>query len=351
MAGMILRRLKSEKTPLIDTNRATFVWRGRTAPRLVGDFSGWDDGIPIKMEKSASGLWTHQLNLPPDAYIEYGFIYDQETQVDPLNPRRTSNGVGGYNSYFGMSEYKPTDLTRKLRQVVHGRITHYCLPTENLISGSTRRIYLYQPPVTEPVPLVVVWDGQEYLKRVRLNYILDNLFAQGRIRPIGLAFVSNNDQRSRTGEYACNDATLFFLLTKVIPLAKRELNLLDIRKNPGEYGIMGSSMGGLMALYTGARQPEIFGKVFSQSGAFAFGGFDMGVFTLLGCQKIYPMKIWMDVGIYDIPGLLESNRRMSNLLLQRGYSYTYREYNAGHNYPAWRDDIWRGLEMLYGVDT
>jgi enterochelin esterase-like enzyme len=40
---------------------------------------------------------------------------------------------------------------------------------------------------------------------------------------------------------------------------------------------------------------------------------------------------------------------MRDLLLGRGYDVTYREFNAGHNYPAWRDDVWRGLEALFGI--
>jgi enterochelin esterase family protein len=30
-----------------------------------------------------------------------------------------------------------------------------------------------------------------------------------------------------------------------------------------------------------------------------------------------------------------------------GHRVEYREYNGGHNQPAWRDDVWRGLEWLY----
>jgi len=58
-------------------------------------------------------------------------------------------------------------------------------------------------------------------------------------------------------------------------------------------------------------------------------------------------KIWMDVGLYDMPVLLDANRRMHTLLASMQYSVTYREYNAGHNYPAWRDDLWRGLVSLF----
>lgn len=53
----------------------------------------------------------------------------------------------------------------------------------------------------------------------------------------------------------------------------------------------------------------------------------------------------MDVGIYE--ELADCNRRMRDLLKQRGYRFGYREYSGGHNYPAWRDDVSRGLEFLF----
>lgn len=348
MAGSILNLLKTEPAPIITNNQATFVWRGRTAPVLVGDFTGWDDGNPVSLVKSEPGVWTYQLTLPTDAYIEYGFLKGKEILNDPLNPRRTPNGVGGHNNYFHMPDYKPTDLAQKNHHIPHGMITRHVIPTDYFVFGNYRTIYLYQPPVTERVPLVVVWDGQEYLHRVRLNNIVDNLISQGRIQPIALAFVSNGGQKSRMIEYASNDATLTFLMTQVMPLAIKELNLIDMDDFPGEFGVIGASMGGLLALYTGVRIPHVFGKVLSQSGAFSMAGMDMVVFDLLEHGEKRPLKLWMDVGIYDLPGLLVSNQRMQTMLIQRGYSSTYREYNAGHNYPSWRDEIWRGLETVYG---
>jgi len=349
MAGPILKRLKTEQTPLIDGNIATFVWRGRSAPYLEGDFTGWDEGSPVKLVKSEPGIWTYQLTLPSDAYIEYGFRDEEESIHDPFNTRQTPNGIGGYNNFLYMPDYQPTIFTKYNRNIPHGIVRQFHLNVDYYVIGNHRSVYLYQPPVTEPVPLVVIWDGQEYLKRARLNYIVDNLIAQGKMRPIAMAFVTNAGQSSRAIEYACNEATLYFLMTKVMSLAAKELNLIDIRSAPGEYGIMGSSMGGLMALYTGTRLPHFFGKVFSQSGAFSFGNFDLVVFDLLERNIRRLLNIWMDVGMYDIPELLESNQRMHNMLVDRGYPVTYREYHAGHNFPAWRDDIWRGLEFLYGI--
>jgi enterochelin esterase family protein len=59
-----------------------------------------------------------------------------------------------------------------------------------------------------------------------------------------------------------------------------------------------------------------------------------------------PIRVWMDVGKYE--WLLTSNQRTYRLLLDKGYDVTYQEFNGGHNYVAWRDDVWRGLVRLFG---
>ena len=336
-------------TPFIEGDTATFTWRGRTPPRLEGDFTGWDPNQAIKLDRINAGEWNYRLSLPSDAYIEYRFSRGDKSILDPQNPRKTTNGLGGYNNYFSMPEYKMNELSRYDRDIPHGVITSYSLTTEDIIPSKSRVIRLYQPPTTEAVPLMVVWDGQDNLRRLRLNNIIDKLIYQKRIRPIALAFVNNGGQRSRMIEYACSDATLFFLMIKVMPLAKREINLIDIDTFPGAYGVTGASLGGLMALYTGIRIPHIFGKVLSQSGAFSSPDFDSVVFDIIQGRERKPVNIWMDVGVYDLAGLLESNRKMLMTLQQKGYPVTYREYNSGHSYPAWRDDIWRGLEALFGT--
>ncbi len=59
-----------------------------------------------------------------------------------------------------------------------------------------------------------------------------------------------------------------------------------------------------------------------------------------------PLRIWMDVGQYE--WLLEPNRRTHTILQENGYDVAYREYNGGHNYPSWSNDVSYGLEWLFG---
>ena len=347
-----LARAQTQGTPLIDDNTATFVWQGDAPPPLRGDWNDWDEdgALPWQRVKGARGkqvadpIWIAVLDLAPDAYMEYCLGTDEERVVDPYNPRRISNGLGQFNHWFYMPQGGPTPLIQRQRNAARGEIIRLDLPTHLIIAGQQRRLILYKPPVKQFVPLVLVYDGPDYLRRASLVTLVDNLIAQRRIRPIALAMVANG-RSARMAEYGGSDATLAFVHEVVLPAAREYLDLIDIKKQPGAFGVMGASMGGLMALMTGLRLPRVFGRVLSQSGAFHLGKLPTAAVDLVEHGPNRPLRIWMDVGRYE--GLLESNRRMHALLRSRSYDVTYREYNAGHNYIAWRDDLWRGLEALF----
>lgn len=345
-AEFLEARARKQGTPVIDGDTATFVWLGRGPVSVTGDFQDWT-GDPLPLEPVSPGVWTRSLTLPRDAYVEYALLDSRGRRVkDPLNRQRSSNGVGGFNSCFSMPEHRPTELTRPVGDAFpRGRVTRHTVQTSEYAVGPSREVFLYEPPVTGPYPLLVVLDGTDYLRRAQLTTLVDNLIRLQRIRPIALAMAANGGA-SRTLEYACNEATLAFLLHQVLPLAKQKLQLIDEASQPGVHGVLGASLGGLMALYLGLRAPHVFGHVLSQSGAFAIPDLgDMAVFDLARASKGKPLSVWMDCGIFE--RLLEGNRRMLPVLQDAGHRVQYREYPAGHNYPAWREDVWRGLEWLY----
>lgn len=341
------RSNKIQRSPLVEGGKVTFIWEGSRPPQLMGDFTDWERGPRVDLVRAGRNLWVHQMDLPDDAYMEYSFIDGEKRIPDPLNTNLTPDGFGHKNHYFYMPGAAPTDLTRRYRGVAHGTVKSYPVKTWNLVVGRERLVHLYQPATSEPCPLIVVWDGREYLKRVKLPLVVDNLIHQKRIRPVALAMIENN-QSGRVAEYSCSDSNLVFLKYLVLPLAQQSLNLLDVSSHSGSYSVLGASMGGLMALYTGLRFPYIFGHVISQSGGFNLDEHESVVYELVKRGEHKALKIWMDVGIYDIATLLAANRRMHPLLSRRGYDLVYREYHGGHNYPSWRDDVWRGLEYQFG---
>ena len=296
--------------PVIEGEKVIITWQGRTAPRMVNDLHGWEDN-PQTMQRAGPGLWSFSMRLVKDAYLEYGFFDSKSGEyiADPLNQRLIWNGGNSYNNYFYMPNGGPSPLLKPVPGVVLGKLNEFQVPTNDLITGTKRKVILYQPAVKEPLPLVVVYDGSDYLKRARLNIIVDNLIAQKRVRPFAMAFIKDGG-RSRNLEYSCSESTLEFVVDCVIPLAHKQLSLIS--PNGGAYGVVGASLGGLMALYTGMRLPNLFGKVISQSGAFTFSEYESVVVDLVRHKPRPKIDIWMDAGLYD--WLLESNEQMHTLL-------------------------------------
>lgn len=346
MTTHLLELARKNGNPVIEGNQVTFVWKGKSAPHLIDDIHGWEDA-PQKMKRIAPDLWTYSLELDSAAYLEYAF-YDPRTKKrvkDPLNKNTVLNGIQHYNHFFYMPGVRPTSLATKRKDVPRGKVTRHLMDTWMIEQGGKREVYLYQPPVKKPVPLLLVYDGVDYLQRAMLNVIVDNLIYKKRIQPIAMVFLQNGDER-RGVEYACSDATLMTIEHSILPFAAKKLNLLDIKKNRGAYGVLGASFGGLMSIYTGLRMPDIFGKVISQSGVFESEGRDFVALDLIRAKQAREIKIWMDIGHYD--WLLEGNRRLQPLLQENEYHVTYREFVGGHNYTVWRDEVWRGLENMFG---
>jgi enterochelin esterase family protein len=349
----IIKRALKDGNPVIDMDQAVFIWEGESTPYLVGDFNQWDGNFmrfkrvsPKLIPDSKKSIWSCTLTLPRDAYVEYA-LYDPVSQsnfLDPLNKKSVSDGLGNRNNFFYMPETMPSPFPVRRADVTPGALTKHTVSTGMLREDYERTIYLYRPPVKEPVPLLVVYDGKDYLQRAKLNVIVDNLIAERRIQPIAMAFLPAGG-RWRYVEYFCSDATLHWVEQIVLPLTREKLKLIDIEKHPGSYGVLGSSAGAIMSLYTGLRMPDIFGKVMSQSGVSAWDGRDWATVDLIKHKHAHNINIWMDVGALDF--LLEDNRRMKSLLTENSYNFTYRECSGAHNYTSWRNDIWRGLEVIF----
>lgn len=345
----LLERARHAGTPLFDGDSALFLWLGEHQPALIGDFNNWSSERSPTFVEIEPGLWTARLALPRDAYAEYAFRVDGQHLVDPLNPRDKTNPFGGHNSILHMPAFEPTPLTRRAKGVPRGILTRHTLAPSIFSSDTPRTVELYQPPTDAPVPLLVAFDGPDYQHQAHIVPMVENLMAQGRMRPTALALVPNGGG-ARFTEYACSDSTVAFLLREVLPLAREHLNLIDFCEVPGAHSVMGASMGGLIAFYAAMRAPEVFGRVLCQSGSFGLtmGDFDTVALDLVRYLPTRDITIWMDCGIWEL--LLPSNRAMHALLKERGYDVTYREHNGGHNYMAWRNDVWRGLEHLFAPE-
>ena len=342
----LLARATNEGTPLIDGEQVTFIWKGSKPPQLIGDFTNWHEK-PIEMKAAGKGVWKHQMKVPTNSYLEYIFVDGDSRYEDPFNVHRVNNGVCKTNNYLRMPEAQPSHLAQLSKNGLQGKVSEHDVDADMLAEGSQRKVWLYQPPVTSPTPLMVVYDGRDYLRRARLAVQVDRLITAGKIPPMALAMVENAGKR-RFVEYSCSEAMLGFLMVKVIPLAASEMNLVDYRQHPGAYSIMGASLGGLMALYAGLRLPAVFGRVLSQSGCFSVEDYEFVIWDLIRHSDIKPQRFWMEAGRFE--GLLQGNRDLMNLLQDKDWHMAYHEYNGGHNYTCWCDTLAQGLTWLLGEE-
>ena len=154
----LLDRARTEHTPLIVGDQATFVWAGERAPVLAGDMTGWQpwetsaDGRT--MTEVESGVWACTLTLPDDAYVEYIYFLDGQRMSDPFNPHRVPNGFGDSNNCFWMPQATRSLLYRRQKGVRPGKVSKRAFQSIRLAEGR-RMVWLYRSAAEGPYPLLL----------------------------------------------------------------------------------------------------------------------------------------------------------------------------------------------------
>ncbi len=332
-------RLKTESSPVIEGPWVTFVHRGSAKEvEVVGEFTDWNRSSYFMKPLPGSKVLYFSMQFPGDARIEYKLIADGEWQLDPLNPNRKDNGVGGENNFFTMPEYRPAPEAEPRPGVPRGRVEAMQLPAGAL---DKRDVRVYLPPGYDAsaarFPVIYFGDGPDYIARAGAATIADNLIAEGRIEPVVMVFVAPLD---RGREYWMNDQYVDFLVRKLVPAVDARLRT---RPEAASRAIAGASLGGLIASYAAFVRPDVFGNVIGQSSAFSVNG-GQAVFAVHGSER-KPVRFYLEVGRYE--GLLESNRAMKMVLESKGYDLAYREVNTGHNWTHWQDALAEALVYLF----
>jgi enterochelin esterase-like enzyme len=335
-----VEQLKSGASPVIAGEWVTFVYRGdgRDA-ELVGEMTDWNKRGMKLIELAGTGVKYLSMKFPIDARIEYKYIVDDNWILDPLNPKKKDNGVGGENNFFAMPAYKPTIYTRERDGIARGNVETLDLPANS--EGRKRAARVYLPPgyaeTNERYPAIYFGDGIEYIERARAGVIADNLIADRRMRPAIMVFLAPVD---RNKEYWMNAAYVEWLVKELVPLVDSKYRTKATARHRA---IAGASLGGLISAYAAFTHPEAFGSVLGQSSAFQVNG--GRIIADFAASRRKPINIYLEVGRFE--GLLDSNRKMKRTLEKKGYRIAYREVDAGHNWTHWSDWLADGLAYLF----
>jgi enterochelin esterase family protein len=143
--------------------------------------------VPFDMVKGEDGVWTYTSEPQDKGYHNYWMIVDGTIVVDPA----TNAFIGYSHMCNGFEIPDPDGGFYELRDVPHGNVlikNYY-----SRVAKSWRRIFVYTPPDYEtntsaryPVLYLQHGGGEDervWIEMGRTNLILDNLIAEGKIRP------------------------------------------------------------------------------------------------------------------------------------------------------------------------
>jgi enterochelin esterase-like enzyme len=165
-------------------NRVTFQFRAPDAQKVQVSIVN----VPFDMIKGENGVWTYTTKEPQDlGYHNYWMLVDGALVLDP-----GANAFIGYSHMCnGFEVPDPDGGFYELKDVPHGNVL-----IKNYYSNtikSWRRIFVYTPPdyeknTTARYPVLYLQHGGGEDERVwiemgRTNLILDNLLAEGKIKP------------------------------------------------------------------------------------------------------------------------------------------------------------------------
>jgi enterochelin esterase-like enzyme len=349
-------------TPIVDEAGATFVWSGEGPPPVVfGDWCNWDPARGTRLAPTDGG-WATRVSLPRDAYVEYALLQRGRRVADPLNPQRVDNGFDKWNEQLWMPAAPRRLESIRSRDGPVGTIDHGRLRLPFLAAPPReRRLDLYLPARElardrAALPLLLVLDGPDYLERGELHRTLDALIADRAMAPIAAAFLANAGE-ARAIEYGASDFTLAVLADVVVPAAAERLGLGPqlVAAGRGRAAILGSSLGGLMALHAVARRPDVFGLGIAQSTSAMLedlhvpGGeipaVRLTTLALIEAAPAPPVRLWLDAG--NLEPLAAPNDRLAGLLERRGWDVTYRRQPVGHNQASWAEALVDALPAMF----
>jgi len=350
--------LNSGEFPSVADGRFRIVYLDETGSaervRLIHGLAGHRK--PQWFTRCESGVFAMDFVAPAVHRLEYRLGVTDADGVetvmnDPRCPCIALDPFGGKSVVFAQGYAEPLYIQPPPREAV-GDLTEIMLPG---LGDHHWTSWVWTPPgdrLDQVLPLLMILDGSDYIRFVRMRNILENLTHAGggggllpRVRAV---FMRPNH---RDAEYSANPA-MPELLTKLIPEALSDR--IPVPADASKRFAIGTSLGGLCLLHTHMNQPEFFGGLLLQSGSFfqprsdamenTFGffaritDFVQRVASSSNTQfrdRHIPIQMTCGRGGEN----LTNNRLMAAMLKERGYPIELTEWPDAHNWTSWRDCI------------
>jgi len=252
----------------------------------------------------------------------------------------------------------------QVRAVPHGTVKS--VPYKSKSLGTDRKLMVYTPPdyekSTARYPVLYLLHGAgtdetSWTQRGQVHVILDNLIADGKLKPLVVVmpfgFAAQRAPGAGRGDAAENkmqrEGFTKDFLGDVLPLIDATLR---VHKDKEHRAIAGFSLGGAQALALGLSHPDLFSRIAAFSPAMgaannpATGGVDFDA-LLADASKINSQLqlLWVSCGTEDT--LFDSVRQFSGQLSQRKVEHIFRVSGGGHTLSVSQQNLNDIAPMLF----
>lgn len=218
------------------------------------------DREPLPFTKGTDGIWTLTIGpLKPDMYA-YHFNVDGVQITDPSNTYAAFTAMPPYSELIVHGD-GPAYYDAK--NVPHGNVTRHIYHSD--VTNGERELYVYTPPGYDPkkeYPVLYLMGGSGELPSNwvfdgRVNFIMDNLLAEGKAKPMIIAIPNNQVIHRNNPKHTELTFDIFEkeLRNHVISLVDKSYKTI---KSPHGRAISGLSMGGRHAMFVGFRSLDLF---------------------------------------------------------------------------------------------
>lgn len=320
-----------------------------------GDIPGLGPGKALT--KGTNDVWEVTLGpLPPGAY-RYHFNVDGVVVVDPRNPKTSESNE---NTWSLVSV--PGADWLDTRDVPHGAVSS--VTYWSTVLKRFRRLHVYTPPGYESgkgkYPVFYLLHGasdsdNSWSTVGRAGFILDNLIAEGKTKPMVVIMPHGHTGPSGGGRPFSSEFETEFT-TDIMPQMEKRYRIYSDRQHRAMAGL---SMGGGQTLNIGIPHLDEFGYlgVFS-SGIFGITGgpggsqpqgpsFEERHKDVLDAPKLKQgLKLfWFATGKDDF--LVGTTRATVEMFKKHQFNVVYKETNGAHTWDNWRDYLHEFAPQLF----
>jgi predicted alpha/beta superfamily hydrolase len=258
-------------------------------------------------------------------------------------------------------------LENRRTAVRHGRVERIT-DFKSAIFGNTREITIHLPAgyddrVDRRYPTLYAQDGQNLVdphrsfipgQHWRITEAADAAIGERTASPMIIVavdhagvgrideFTPTHDKRHKGSGRADDYARL--LIEELKPVIDERFRTL-----PGENGVLGSSLGGLVSLYLLLKRRDVFSRAAVMSPSVWWDG--KAILRTAAEFAGPPPRLWLDIGGREGKEALNDVRLLRDVLMKKEWPkknfFYYEDRRGDHSERAWSRRVRRALEFLF----